>query len=56
MKPLLLTIVAIMLSGCISYTNDKGQSCIADADPISAAVSGSFVRCYGVPDENKSED
>lgn len=44
-----------MLSGCISYTNDKGQRCLADIDPIAAVAMGGFVRCYGKPDENNEK-
>ncbi|MEQ5728890.1 hypothetical protein AB7360_03450 [Providencia alcalifaciens] len=55
MRQALLIIISIMLSGCISYTNDKGQRCLADIDPIAAVAMGGFVRCYGKPDENNSK-
>ncbi|MER1688100.1 hypothetical protein KC988_11165 [Proteus mirabilis] len=55
MRQSLLIIISIMLSGCISYTNDKGQRCLADIDPIAAVAMGGFVRCYGKPDENNEK-
>lgn len=41
MRESFLIISSIMLSGCISYTNDKGQRCLADIDPIVAVAMGS---------------
>lgn len=55
MKQLFLVIMGIMLSGCISYTNDKGQRCLADIDPFAAVFMGGFVRCFGEPNESNLE-
>lgn len=46
MKVLMLVTI-LMLSGCVSYTNDKGQKCVSSVDPIALIVTGEVTNCYG---------
>ena len=43
MKRLLVIGLVTLLSGCVHYTNDKGQECRAEVDPITAVASVPFM-------------
>lgn len=50
----LMLLIILMLSGCVSYTNDKGQRCVFSLDP-SAILMMDINNCYGEPNETNDD-